>query len=373
MATVWEILARKQERNGSLSEEFELREGVPIAADAVLRAPNTSLYCVDPSLGGAVFADLPPEVDVTAAAFSRVCQFEQARRLIAVPLEELERLAESVPQPERMVFFYNTARSGTTLLHHMLNRIDGVACLAEINFLVNLRWHRDFAGLDFGRAAFADVLRWCLRMQAWPYADRTLVFKLRNSEAPLLPDIDALLPDSPRIMLYRDALAVNGSWKHQYVDWDWDRDYAVEELGERFMATPGTRDVLERWLDASPRSALPAEIAILSMWIDGIVPYLEAHERGSPFFTLRYDDLVAEPERMLRKLLAHLELPRRGIDHALAVLPEDSQAGTDMAWKDGRPNHTVLGVDEARRVREVLAMHPKKLAPDIVLPGTVYP
>jgi hypothetical protein len=335
MATVWEILARKQERNGSLSEEFELREGAQTAPDSVLRAPNTSLYSVDPNLRVAVFADLPPEVDITAAAFSRIAQFEQARRLIAVPFEELERLAESVPQPEQMVVFYNTARSGTTLLHHMLNRIDGVACLAEANFLVNLRWHRDFAKLDFGPAAFADVLRWCLRMQAWRYADRTLVFKLRNSEAPLLPVIDEVLPDSRRIMLYRDALAVGGSWKQQYVEWGWDRDYSLDELGERFLVTPGTQDVLRRWLDASPLSALPSEIAVLSMWIDGIVPYLDAQQRGVPFFALRYDDLVAQPERMLRKLLAHLELPADGIDHALAVLPEDSQAGTEIGWKDG--------------------------------------
>jgi hypothetical protein len=107
------------------------------------------------------------------------------------------------------------------------------------------------------------------------------------------------------------------------------------------------------------------------MWIDGIVPYLEAEQRGVPFFTLRYDDLVAEPERMFRKLLTHLALPVDGIAHALGVLPEDSQAGTEIARKRGRPNQTVLDTDEVRRITEVLAMHPRKLAPDIVLPGTV--
>ena len=109
------------------------------------------------------------------------------------------------------------------------------------------------------------------------------------------------------------------------------------------------------------------------MWIDGIVPYLDAEQRGVPFFTLRYDDLVAEPERMLRKLLGHLELHLDGIDRALAVLPEDSQASTELAWKHGRPNQTALAVDEVRQITEVLAMHPRKLTPDIVLPGTVSP
>ena len=37
----------------------------------------------------------------------------------------------------------------------------------------------------------------------------------------------------------------------------------------------------------------------------------------------------------------------------------------------GRPNQTALDTDEVRRITEVLAMHPRKLTPDIVLPGTV--
>ena len=74
---------------------------------------------------------------------------------------------------------------------------------------------------------------------------------------------------------------------------------------------------------------------------------------------------------MLRKLLTHFALPVDGIDRALAVLPEDSQAGTVMARKQGRPNQTVLDTDEVRRITDVLAMHPRKLTPDIVLPGTV--
>jgi hypothetical protein len=210
-----------------------------------------------------------------------------------------------------------------------------------------------------------------LRRGDLPDADRTLVFKLRNSEVQLLPLINEVEPESGRIMLYRDALAVGASWKQQYGDWGWHRDYSVDELGERFLVTPTTQEVLRRWLDASPLSAFPAEVAVLSMWIDGIVPYLEAEQRGVPFFTLRYDDLVAEPERMLRKLLAHFALPVDGIDRALGVLSEDSQAGTEIARKQGRPNQTVLDTDEVRRITDVLAMHPWKLTPDIVLPGTV--
>ena len=255
----------------------------------------------------------------------------------------------------------------------MLNRVEGVASLAEVNSFVNLLWHRDVGKLDFGPATIADVLRWSIRMQSWRYADRTLVFKLRHSELQLLPVIDEVAPDNERIMLYRDALAVGASWKQQYGEWGWDRDYSLDELGERFLVTSTTQEVLRRWLDAAPLSALPVDVAMLSTWIDGIVPYLDAEQRGVPFFTLRYNDLVAEPERMLRKLLAHLALPVDGIHRALGVLPEDAQAGTPIAWKHGRPNQTALDTDEVRRITEVLAMHPRKLTPDIVLPGTISP
>ncbi len=371
MARLLEILARKNELNGIIAEEFDLRDAGSVDADIVLRSPNTSLYMVATEMRSAVFAELPPGVDITLAPFSRRAQFEHARRLVVVSFEELERLADSVPQPRKLVFFYNTSRSGTTLVHHMLNRLEGVASLAEVNFFANLLWQRDVGKVDFGPTTIEEVLTWALRMQAWRYADRTLVFKLRHSELQLLPVIDEIAPDNERIMLYRDALSVGASWKQQYGDWGWDRDYSVDELAERFLVTRTTQEVLRRWLDASLLSALPAEVAILSMWIDAIVPYLEAEQRGVPFFTLRYDDLVAEPERMLRKLLAHLALPADGIDRALGVLPEDSQAGTPIARKHGRPNQTVLKVDEVRRITEVLAMHPRKLKPDIVLPGTV--
>ncbi len=92
VATVLEILARKQERSGDLPEEFDLREAGSVDADIVLRAPNTSLYLVAADVRRAVFAELPPEVDITLAPFSRVAQFEHARRLISVSFEELDRL-----------------------------------------------------------------------------------------------------------------------------------------------------------------------------------------------------------------------------------------------------------------------------------------
>lgn len=72
-------------------------------------------------------------------------------------------------------------------------------------------------------------------------------------------------------------------------------------------------------------------------------------------------------------LVTALGLPANDIGEALTALPEDSQAGNLMARKDDGPNRTALANDEVQRISEVLAMHPRKLTADMVLPGTLSP
>lgn len=69
--------------------------------------------------------EIPPEADLSQASFLYATQSKLARRALVVPFAALERLAAGVALPERLVFVFNIARCGSTLVNAMLNRVDG--------------------------------------------------------------------------------------------------------------------------------------------------------------------------------------------------------------------------------------------------------
>jgi hypothetical protein len=122
--------------------DFRVRDGGAVDAGIVLRQPNLSLYCLDFENRQALFVETPPECDLSRAPFMYQAQAEAALRLIQVPFEALDRLAEEVAiDPARLILIYSVGRCGSTLVSHAFNEVEGVESLSEPDVFTQMLVH----------------------------------------------------------------------------------------------------------------------------------------------------------------------------------------------------------------------------------------
>ena len=111
---------------------FRYQEGEDVDAGIIIRNPSLSLYCLDDSKKRAIFVETPPDIDLSEAPFYYQAQFQHALRLIAVPYEDLHRLAREAGDPfEKLVLIYSVGRCGSTLLSRVFNQVHEVVSLSE--------------------------------------------------------------------------------------------------------------------------------------------------------------------------------------------------------------------------------------------------
>ena len=96
-------------------------------------AHNVTLYTL--TRHSAVFVESDVNVDATSSKFSsffRIAQFQQAKRLIIVPLHVFHRLANQIGDPKgRLIFLTNTSRCGSTLLTQVFEETGKSIALSE--------------------------------------------------------------------------------------------------------------------------------------------------------------------------------------------------------------------------------------------------
>src|SRR3954468_15483738 len=91
--------------------DFSVTPGEAVSADIVCADPALSLYCLDEATRQAIFAELPPEVDLARAPLFYLTQYMQAKRLVAVPFDTFRELARELPAVEQLIMIYMTGRS----------------------------------------------------------------------------------------------------------------------------------------------------------------------------------------------------------------------------------------------------------------------
>jgi hypothetical protein len=368
MATSYTITKRAEWLHGLSIDELDLREADEVDSEFVIQRRNINPFLIDFERRQLMFAELPSDVDLRDEAFAGAAQARLASRLIGIPFDELSALAAEVPRPAGQIIIPCTSRSGTTLLHRIFNRVEGIASFAELSIFVNARFLDELGLME--QDELVPLLSSCLRLQTWPHAASRVVFKLRALETPAIRLFNAVLPGSDNVMIYRNAIDWTASWWRFHLEWCDPMEFTIDEMSARYGIVPETRNWLATWIEASSRTKVPAVIAILAMWIDCVDAYLDAHTHGLRAFTLRYEDLNAAPSAMIEKLFDHLDISRTHLGDARAAFAEDSQKGTEMARQDGRPNEVVLDPAQIELIEEVLSMHPRRLSASMLLPGT---
>jgi hypothetical protein len=356
--------ARRFEVGPTSFDNLELGPGAAAASRLAL-APGWTLYCVDVEKRQALFLEIPPEADLSAAPFVFLMQERLARRALFVPFAALGELAEAVPAPGRVVLLFNIARCGSTLVSAMLNEVEGVWSLSEPDPFFDLVMRRHL--LDPGEVP--GLVGACARLSFRPPPGRrvdTLAIKLRSQSLFQAEDFHVALPDAACVFLYRDALG----WARSF--WYFLQNIGVplvldgEMLRFHWWIMTAAADValLAPYLD--PDGSVPVERTLAPAWAMHLEAYLRLLAAGVPFLAVRYNELDADREGVAGRLLRHAGLPEAASGAAVRAFARDSQAGTGIA----REKRSAEPFSEAAAAAflAALARQARVNAPDMRLP-----
>ncbi len=353
-------------------KDFSFSDGETVNADIMLTDPTLSLYCMDDANQRAIFVQLPAGTDLTSAPFIYTVQYESAERLVAIPYDRFDALAHTLPEVKDLIMVYMTGRSGSTLLSHVFNQVDGVVSLSEPDVgtqFAQLRQHDGSRDPEL-RSLFDSTVRVLFSNTGKPAA--TFALKLRSEALLLMDMVQALYPQAKNLFLYRDAVGWVASF---YRVLRTEVDFTSLPVGD-FVAMFSAMFNYDfsnaaDYLDPEAKEASLVEMLTL-WWLTIMDWYLVQSARGIPILPVRYADLNANSEAVVKAIFTYCDLPVAAVDSAMHVFEQDSQAGTGLARENSTEGNRFRLTDaETAEVERILARHPVIKVSDFIVPQTL--
>lgn len=353
--------------------DFEYTPGDAIAAASLLDNHRVTLYCLDLVNQQAIFTEGPADLDLTGAPFYYLAQYQQAQRLIAMPLAEFGQLAWQLPLPKHLMFLYSVGRCGSTLLSQVFHQVDTCLSLSEPDVFSQLVAARNPNGSRDPDilALIQSSLRWLCRPALKPEATHCLI-KLRSFGIELADLIHRVVPQSQTFFLYRHGA--------DYVK------SALRAFGFLNALLPSLWDNLafyQRFVPLLPLYAsqldnsdhLAVDVYTIA-WLSVMDRYLFCHRQGIFTAAIRYEDLIADTPSMMERLWELCDITSADVQQTCQVFAQDSQRGTNLArsvvQQSGQsPQDTPPEAILLQRVQQILDQHPEIKTADFRVPGTV--
>jgi hypothetical protein len=370
-ALLHDVLATRSPVGWANLDDFDLGPAASAPARVVIDQPGWALYGLDHARNLAVFTELPFGTDLAESPFAYATQHRLARRVLTMPLAELEAVADLAAPAPRVILIFSIGRCGSTLLSHALNTVPGVWCLSEpdaFSTLILQHYH------SRQRTGFSDdqiirLIRACTRLQFRPPPGRQAdVFAMKfRSHAIFQADLyHKALPDAVCLFLYRDALG----WANSV--YSMMRQYGFPDSltgPDRTLAwsifTAATDPApLDQVLDVNAPE-VPTELALGPAWSCNMAEYSRHLTAGVPFLALRYNEFNHDRQASVARMLGHCGLPESHAATALQAFERDSQSGTHLSREATIDR---LTPDRIERLAALIARLPAFSDPNLILP-----
>ncbi len=367
-ATILNIDSRSRFHPATLSNldrDFTYSTGGTIPDEAVLNDPHTSLYCLDDTQQRVIFAELPPQVELSTAPFYYQVQYDKALRLFAMPYATLIAWArENGHADPSLIFLYSIGRCGSTLTSKVLNRVEGVTSFSEPDVFTQIAVMR---AADGSRdTVLKPLLHACTQAVCKASAHQPRVYSIKfRSECLALVDLLAqVFPQASNLFLYRGGIR----WASSFL---------------RLFEQASQPDIPEEVLNRMMRELFPHpplfEVEPQPTMIEGMAlvwaRYLEHMQslfvQGIPMFMLRYEDLMENREVAIQALFEYCGLSTASLQQAWEAFEHDSQAGTALARSEaGEGNTRRLSEQEEQLFSAALRRDASIPSADYRIPGT---
>ena len=375
MTTRYLNIEAKHRRDGTFIadlKDFSVSDGEVLKGEHILNNPDVSLYCFDDEAKRAIFVELPPNIDLTTSSFVFTTQYEEAKRLIAVPYDTFCQIAKTLPPVKHLIMTYISGRSGSTLLSHVFNELDDVMSLSEpdvITQFVHLRSE------DKSRdAELRDLMDCTVRVLFKPNPHKkptTHVLKFRMETLRVMDLFQETFPHAKNLYLYRDCVGFVASFYR-----------ALRSLAPEYTPLSEAINILSRTVNydlASKMSYFEPDTEQMSIiqyftlfWLIAMESYLAQVARGIPILAVRYADLLASRERVLAAIFKHCDLPVEHASQPFKAFERDAQAGTPLARENPKEGNKLQLTDEQKQeIARILAQHPVIKQSDFIAPNTL--
>lgn len=352
--------------------DFEYTTGEPVDASLILNDPSVSLYCYDPSHDEAIFVKTPEPVDLTKAPFFYQAQYEHAEQLIAVPRSTFLELGEQARAPANpVIMIHSVGRCGSTLLSQVFDAVPNTVSLSEPDIFSNFLLMRELNGRNNTQIQALLQATFNLQLKPLPHRADTQhwAIKFRSSGFEIADLISQVLPNSHNIFLYRNVEDQTRS--------------AIRAFG--LQTSPARKlsgSLLQRWLKLVPllkkykwqarwRGLDRIDLSVLA-WLSRMERYLALAHENAPVCAVRYEDMISEPEQVIRTLFQAVSLPETAVSQTLHVFQKDSQAGSQLAQDNVRtPQNNILSTQNQQKIAKYLKAHPVIKQADFELPNTL--
>jgi len=369
------IEAKNRQHIGFLASlaDFSSSPGDEVNPDVVLADPNLSLYCLDDATQRAIFVELPDGTNLAAAPFVYMTQYTQAQRLVAVPYDSFRQLAQTLPTVQHLIVVYISGRSGSTLLSHVFNALDGTRSLAEPDVATQFVHLRSAAGQrDAELHGLLDATVRFLFKPAGLAMPTIYAVKLRNEGLRVMDLYQATFPHAKNLFLYRDAVGFVRSFTRLMRTVGGMPEYfPIDDYQQMFsvLINPDFTRMVD-YLDPGVKQvSIPQHVTL--WWLAIMEWYLAQYDRGMPILGIHYDDLNAHPEEVLTAIFTHCGLPPARVSETLGVFERDSQAGTPLARENPAVgNQMRLSDAELAEIARIVQRHSRIKDPNFIAPGT---
>ncbi|NJK66511.1 MAG: sulfotransferase [Microcoleus sp. CSU_2_2] len=351
-------------------QDFDCIEGENINPKIIIESPNISLYCLDPQNQQAIFVETPLEIELSNATFFYQAQYEYAQRLIAVPLEDLPQLMTAIEEPiEKLIMIYSVGRCGSTLLSKVFNQIETVLSLSEPDVFSQIVGLRNPDGSN--DAEIARLLKICIELlskNSKKEKEFCCVLKLRSFCIELGDLIYRVFPDCQVIFLYRNAEDVVRSSIRAFVYLSAMLPTISQNIDLYSRFIPLLKDYAND-IDFTDSSAIDL---YTTAWLSVMQRYRFLQQQGIPSCTIRYENLVADPQKIVSAIFEYCGLSLAEVSRACQVFAKDSQSGSNLS-QENLTKHEIQIPDilEIRqKMDKLLQKHPEIKTPDFLVPGT---
>lgn len=362
-ATAYTVKERRRSRSSKILtvQDFGLERSGTVDAVELLINPRISLCTLDDTKRVAVFAELPEHTDPALQPFFHHAQYEHAVRLFMLDYESLHALAAEVTsRPSKLVFIHNIGRCGSTLIHNLLNRVDGARSLSEPDAISMVQSVR--AGRATRDAELTDLLRSSVGVLFKPHsgpAPDVGVVKLRSQCLDILELIYQAFPQATHLFFYRSAHGWITSLQSRRVRFGPTEDFSLSSATNWFERHYNHAiDFTDFGLTALPDPITSVQQLTIS-WLIMMDQYLRCEQPNGKIPAVRYEELNASRQTVVSALLSYVGLPLDGIREALAAFNQDSQIGTRMARADAETGAKLtFSAQELHDIAALLQQHP---------------
>jgi hypothetical protein len=353
--------------------DFDVTPGGTISLKSIAQNHNITLYALNHFEREAIFVETPPDVDLSQRPFLYQAQYDNAVRLYSMSYKSFFKLADMIRQPDKqLILIHSVGRCGSTLLSSVFNNLDDVLSLSEPEAFTEIVKRREPNGRN--EDEMARLLDAVLQVQCRPTNQinpAMYAIKFRSFSTVMIDLLHRVAPQSKHIFLYRNAEDRARSIA---------RAFKTVEAKAEAMDAANLRvrtkfvPLLSRYADRATGGTLSKVEFSMLAWLSGMQKYLEMHAAGIPMCAVRYEDMIAQPEHIVRTLFEFCDLPTtpERLAQGVQAFARDSQQGSSLAQTNLKQNSdNQLTEAHLQQIQQLLAEHPTIQTSDFIVPNTI--